>query len=110
MEAPFYTAALEDLSEPNASFRVVGGFVASSATVTPQYRVVDTSLAKNLVVGQQTTMENTARFTFKNGMMTGHLEISPANSGSMTQGQAKAWFSDGDAKTALLIAKSLSLK
>ena len=104
--APFYTAALEDLSTPNASLKVVGGFDPSMATASPRYKVVDTSFTTGLTIGQQASMTNTARLTFKDGNMTGHLEIFPTSANGMTVDQAKAWFTSGDAKMAELIVKS----
>lgn len=105
MLAPYYVAALEDPSTANASIKVLGGFNATTATVYPEYKVVDTSLTTGLAAGQQASVENTARFTFKNNR-AGSLDIKPMGANGMTQDQAKAWFTSGDAKTAELIAKS----
>lgn len=105
----YYTASLEDLSTVNESYKAVGGFDASSLAVYPRYKVVDVTSTTRLVAGQQTTMTNTARFTFKDEN-TGHLEIAPTTTTGFTAGQAKAWFATSDAKTALLIVKSFYLE
>jgi len=104
-QMPYYTAALEDLSTPSAIYKVLGGFVASTATVNPQYKVVDSSFTIGLTVGQQASVNNTARFTFAD-KNTGHLEIYPTSANGMTSNQATTWFTTDDAKTALLIARS----
>ena len=105
--APYYVAALDELSTPNESYKVLGGFTTSTATVTPEYKVVDTTFTTGLTAGQQTNMENTARFTFKDSK-AGSLWFYPA--GNMTVDQAKAWFTTDDAKTAELIVKSFYLE
>lgn len=108
-QVPYYTASLDDLTTVNASYKVVGGFDASSASVYPRYKVVDVSSTTGLTAGQQTTMTNTARFTFKD-KNTGHLEIYPTSTTGLTADQAKTWFTSSDAKTALLIAQSFYLE
>src|SRR5258708_14984525 len=64
-QAPYYVAALEGRSTINVSYKALGGFVASAATVSPQYKVVDSTPTTGLIVGQQASVANTARFTFK---------------------------------------------
>ena len=105
--APYYVAAVEDLSVPSSNFKVLGGFVATGASVSPEYKVVDTTFTAGAAAGQQATLENTARFTYKDGHLEGTFMLQP---GAMTQDQAKTWFTTADAKTALLIARSFYLE
>lgn len=106
---PYYVADLEELATPSSDLKVLGGFVATTATVYPEYKVVDTSFTASLTAGQQGMTEDTARFTFKD-KKTGSLYIRPATVTGMTPDQAKAWFTTDDAKTALLVTKSFYLE
>jgi len=105
---PYHVAVLEDLATPSANLKVLGGFVATTATVSPEYKVVDTKFTTGLVAGQQATAEDTARLTYRDAH-TGSLELRPMGA-NVAQDQAKAWFTTDDAKTVELIVKSFYLE
>lgn len=110
VEMPYYTASVDGLSMPDSKYKVVGGFTFSGSDLSPRYKVVDASFASGLKPGQQTSLTNTARFTYKDGSTTGHLEAYPISASGFTSDQAKAWFGSDDAKTALQVVRSFSLR
>lgn len=99
-----YIASLDDLSTPNANYKVVGEVYPSPKSFYPAYDVLDKSVTTRLAVGQQD-----ASLAGDQKGRWGHLTMLPYVY-HLTADQAKAWFKTDDAKTSLLIAKSFYLQ
>lgn len=108
-----YIASLDELSMPNANYKVVGEIYTSDTSPhAPVYAVLDNSFAAKQTVGQQPNVEQPARLSFKHGSGYFWLSTPPLQPWNkpVDVDKAKAWFNTDDAKTALLIAKSFYLE
>lgn len=100
----FYVSSISDISTLS-SVKVLGGMFTDQNS--PRYYVVDSSQTADLTVGSVGQVVNTARFAEGNGndaQLVAHYAGAPYGSTEA----AKAWFGTEDAKTTLLILKSLA--
>jgi hypothetical protein len=106
----FDPVSIADLSVTGLNLNVVGGIY--SASNEPDYGVIDSStLTSNpLTIGKAAPFPAPLHFT---DLHTGASDIATFRaraSVTMTAQEANAWFSTADAKTSLLIVRSLAYK
>jgi hypothetical protein len=100
----FFVSSVDDVASL-PSVKVLGGMFTSQNS--PRYYVVDNSQTADLEVGAVGQVVNTARFAEGSGNDAQFVAHYSGTAYSSTEA-AKAWFSTEDAKTSLLILKSLS--
>ena len=104
----FNPASVNDLTVGGMSMKIVGGVYTTSASEA-DYGVVDSSFLQTypLTIGQDTQFPNALRFTSMN-QGTSTTAFRARTTTTLSSADAKSWFNTSDAKTSLLILKSLT--